>query len=102
MEEIKQLCLNKEEKKLHELMQSTTWQAFYDLDYGGLPGGVFTAACPPEALHSLENGLVLHCLNQLFDYIVTNTVKVRLDDIVQKWTLYLKQFHMESYMAAYP
>ena len=51
-------------------MQYDTWQAFFDIDYGGLPGGVFTAACPPEALHSLELGLITHCLKELFDEIL--------------------------------
>ena len=66
-------------------MQSTTWLSFYDIDYGGSPGGVFTAACPPEALHSLENGLVLHCLKQLFDSILSDSNKCQLDLIVQNW-----------------
>ena len=33
MEEMKQLCRNKDEKRLHELMQSPNWQAFFDIDY---------------------------------------------------------------------
>ena len=64
MEDVMQMCRDKDEKRLDELMQSFSWQAFFDIDYGGSPGGVFTAACPPEALHSLENGLVLHCLKE--------------------------------------
>lgn len=56
--DIKQMCLNKDEEQLESLMQSVNYQAFYDIEYGGSPGGVFTAACPPEALHSFENGLV--------------------------------------------
>ena len=35
-------------------MQTTNWLPFFDIDYGGLDGGVFTAACLPEALHLLE------------------------------------------------
>src|SRR5688572_31640280 len=64
--------------------------------------GVFTAACPPEALHSLENGLVLHCLKQLFEEILTEPVRANLDNIVQQWLKYPKQCHMKSYMAAFP
>jgi hypothetical protein len=70
MDDIKQMCLNKDEEQLESLMQSVNYQAFFDIDYGGSPGGVFPAACPPEALHSLENGLMLHCLNQLFKEIL--------------------------------
>lgn len=56
------LCKNIIHKELDALIQAGNWQAFYDIDYGGLPGGVFTTACPPEALHSLKNGLINHFL----------------------------------------
>jgi hypothetical protein len=102
MEDIRQLCLNKDEDKLESMLQSVNYQAFYDIDYGGSPGGVFTAACPPEALHSLENGLVLHCLKQLFEEILGQPARANLDDIVQQWLNHPKQCHMKSYMAAFP
>jgi hypothetical protein len=88
MEDIKQLCANNETKKLHSLMQYKCWQAFFDIDYGGLPGGVFTAACPPEALHSLENGLINHCLIQLFDQVITKLTQRKFDEVVQEWASY--------------
>ena len=98
-----QMCRNKDEEWLDELMQSYNWQAFFDIDYGGLPGGVFTAACPPEALHYLENGLVLHCLKQLFDPSILGVpAKAKLDELVQGWTKFPKQQHMKSYMAEFP
>ena len=84
MEDIKQLCLNKDEEKLNLLLQSVNYQAFFDVDYGGSSGGVFTAACPPDALHSLENGIVLHCLKQLFEKILGEAARTNLDDIVQQ------------------
>src|SRR6476620_6209090 len=84
------------------MLQSPNWQALYDIDYGGSPGGVFTAACPPEALHSLENGLVLHCLKQLFDKNLGETARADLDNLVQQWHTYPKQCHMKSFMAAFP
>ena len=102
LDDIKQMCLNKDEEQLESLMQSVNYQAFFDVDYGGSPGGVFTAACPPEALHSLENGLVLHCLNQLFKEILGQPAKASLNDIVQQWLTYPKQCYMKSYMAAFP
>ena len=43
---------------LHSLHQAPCWNPFFDVCYGGNPGGIFTAACPAEALHALENGLV--------------------------------------------
>jgi hypothetical protein len=48
---------------------------FYMCYGGNAAGGIFTAACPAEALHALENGLFLHslkavlggCLNHQLD-----------------------------------
>ena len=51
-------------------MQTTNWLAFFDINYRNLDGGVFTAACSPKALQSLENGLIHHCLKKLFKIIV--------------------------------
>ena len=83
-------------------MQYKAWQAFCDIDYGGSPGGVFTAACPPESLHSLENGLMIHCLKQLFDHVLTAATEKKFDAVVQQWALYPKQHHMTSYYKDYP
>ena len=102
MDEMKQLCVDKDSKKLHDLMQYPTWQAFYDINYDGLPGGVFTAACPPEALHSLENGLVLHCLKELFESVMSEKTKTQMDKVVQKWTSYPRQQQMRSSMDSFP
>ena len=102
MDNIIQMYRNMETDKLHDLMQYNTWQAFWDIDYGGSPGGVFTAACPPEALHSLENGLILHCLNELFDNVLPTAVSRRFDAVVQQWLFYPKQKHMKNHMADFP
>ena len=61
----------KEEKydALHDLYQAPHWIAWFDLDYGGNPEGIFSAACPPEALHALENGIYFHVLQELFKVI---------------------------------
>ena len=45
---------------------------------------------------------MLHCLKQLFEEILGRTAKASIDDIVQQWYTYPKQFHMKSYMAAFP
>ena len=70
MDYMMNLSQTKNEEALRNLMQTHNWLAFFDIDYGGSPGGVFTAACPPEALHSLENGLINHCLKELFDNVM--------------------------------
>jgi hypothetical protein len=102
MEDIKQMCINNETKNLHSLMQYKCWQAFFDIDYGGLPGGVFTAACPPEALHSLENGLINHCLIQLFDQVITKLTQRKFDEVVQEWVTHPRQKYMKAYSADFP
>ena len=58
--------------------------AFFDIDYGGLPGGVFTAASPPEALHALENGIMLHALKEVFSTILSPKQCRLIDQLVQK------------------
>ena len=65
---------------LHNLFQNPHWNAWFELDYGGNPEGIFTAACPPKALHALENGIYMLFLKkyfktflpkQLVDYLAT-------------------------------
>jgi len=51
---------------LHNLFQNPHWNAWFELDYGGNPEGIFTAACPPKALHALENGIFMHLLKKFF------------------------------------
>ena len=47
---------------LESIYQAKHWIVWFDLDYGENPKGIFTATCPPEALHALENGIFLHIL----------------------------------------
>jgi len=65
-------------------MQTPSWLAFFDIDYGGLPGGMFTAACSPEALQLLENGLINHCLKELFERFIPKATQQRLYATVQE------------------
>lgn len=102
MEDVKQLYIENNTTALKELLQYNTWQAFFDIDYGGLPGGVFTAACPPEALHLLENGLINHCLKHLFDNLISKPTQQKLDSVVQKWVLFPCQNGMRAYATSFP
>ena len=83
-------------------MQSKQYQAFFDIEYGGSPGGGFTAACPPETLHALENGIILHCLKELFQEILTPAQHCKLDHIVQTWTKLPRQKYLKSNYLQYP
>jgi len=102
MKDIQELVLNQDNERLYDLMQSKHWQAFFNIDYGGEPGGVFTVACPPEALHAIENGIILHCLKQVFGKILTREPNSLLDNVVQAWRRLPKQKHMKGEMAEYP
>ena len=51
---------------LEALYQAPHWNAWFNVDFGGNPEGFITAACPPEALHALENGIFMHLLKVLF------------------------------------
>ena len=62
--------------------------AWFDLDYGGNPEGIFTAACPPEALHALENGIFLYVLKELFAKILNLKTCGHLDAHVYSWNNY--------------
>jgi hypothetical protein len=39
-----------------------TMPGFQPLNYGGCGRGIFSAACPVKALHTLENGLIKESL----------------------------------------
>ena len=66
MNDIRQLYVNGNYKAMEDIYQHPHDLAFFHVDYGGEPGGIFTAAMPIEALHCLENGIISHCLHQLF------------------------------------
>src|SRR5688500_9961037 len=38
------------------------WNAWIDVNYGGDPEGIFSAACLLKALHALENGIFIYLL----------------------------------------
>ena len=83
MQDVMKLVTDKKYEELHNLYQAQHWIAWFDLDYGGNPEGVFTAACPPEALHALENSVFSHMLHELFDVILKSTrVKGMLDQLI--------------------
>ena len=44
--------------------------ARFKVDFGGCPYGIFSAACPVEPLHAVENGLITMCLNILFEELI--------------------------------
>ena len=71
-------------KALYNFYQAPHWIAWFDVDYGGNPEGIFSAACPPEPLHALENGIFKHILVEFFKSILTPKSKGMLDNHVSK------------------
>ena len=93
MQDVMQLVLDHNGSALFDLYQAQHWIAWFDLDYGGNPEGIFTAACPPEALHALENGIFLHVSSELFDEMLNPRTCACLDEHVYRWNNYPGQHY---------
>ena len=96
MKTIQDLVHDNETDKLHEMNQYNVQNAWFDIDFGGCEYGIFSAACPIEGLHALENGLILYCLQVLFTKIGSSTKLGELDKLVKKLTKLPRQ-HYASY-----
>ena len=86
---------NKSEE-LKEMNQYNVQNAWFDVDFGGCPYGIFSAACPVEPLHAIENGIILNCLEILFSKIKTPTKLGELDDLAKKLTELPRQGYVSS------
>lgn len=89
-------------EELKKLYQSTCPNAFFDLDYGNSPFGIFTAACPTEGLHQMEKGLILDCLSELFKNQMSSAMLAELDAIVISWYSLPNQKFTNGSMEVYP
>ena len=69
MKSIQDLVEQDKSKELKAMNQYNVHNAWFDVDFGGCPYGIFSAACPVEPLHALENGLMHNCLEVLFSRI---------------------------------
>jgi hypothetical protein len=81
--------VNKEQwEELEALYQAQLWNPFFDVDYGASPYGIIFAACPPEGLHALEQGIFKHLLNEVLGvYLKPEQIVRLLDRVVQSWVL---------------
>ena len=66
------------------LNQYNVQNASFDIDFGGCPYGIFSAACPVEPLHALENGLITEYIKLLFHKIWSYGYLAELDKLVKK------------------
>jgi hypothetical protein len=71
--------------------QYNVHNGWFDFSYGGCGFGIFSAACPIEPLHSLENGIVPDCLTILFKDEMRPALKAELDSLVKRLTLLPRQ-----------
>ena len=76
---------------LDKFNQYNVYNAWYDVSYGGCRFGIFSAVCPIEPLHSLENGIIPDCLTILFKDEMRSSHKALLDVIVRLLTLLPRQ-----------
>jgi hypothetical protein len=67
MVKIKELVESNNVAALKAISQHNVYSAWFDVGYGGCRYGIFSAACPVEALHAFENGLIPDALHILFD-----------------------------------
>ncbi len=85
MDSIIQLVNNEEWVQLDSLYQAPFWNPFFEVDYGANPYGIFLAACPPEGLHALEQGVFKHLLGEILGVYLKPQQIAILDRVVQSW-----------------
>jgi len=96
METIKTYVTTNDKASLHALNQHNAWSAFFDVDFGGCKFGVFSAAMPIEALHSIENGIMNYVLRVLFDEKLSEKQNAALDRLVKKMVNWSRQFYLSA------
>ncbi len=86
-----QLVKDNRQDILDDFNQYNVHNAWFDVSYGGCRFGIFSAACPIEPLHSLENGIIPDCLTILFKDEMRPALKAELDSLVRRLTLLPRQ-----------
>ena len=81
-----QLVQDNRQDILDQFNQYNVHNAWFDVSYGGCRFGIFSAACPIEPLHSIENGIIPDCLTILFKEEMRAAHKAQLDSIVRRLT----------------
>ena len=91
MKNIQKMVEQNDTDNLRALNQYNVQNAWFDVDFGGCPYGIFSTACPVEPLHALENGLISECIKVLFHKIRSNGDLAELDRLVKKLTTLPRQ-----------
>ena len=82
--------------ELKNLCQYNVENAFFKVDFGSCPYGVFSAAMPIEPLHSLENGLMKDCLEILFEQEMTLKERSEIDYLAKA----MRQWDCQHYLSS--
>lgn len=96
MRKIKKLVSKNDLTRLEKYNQYCVKSIWYELSYGGCKFGVFSAANPTEWLHALDNGLIEHCLNELYNCSLKTEQAVKLDKLVKELSQTPRQRLMTS------
>ena len=91
MDNFQQMVEQNDTEQLKALNQYNVQNAWFDVNFGGCPYGIFSAACPVEPLHALENGLITECIKVLYHKIGSIGELARLDKLVKKLTTLSRQ-----------
>ena len=79
---------------METICQCNVYSAWFDVDFGGCRYGVFSAAMPVEALHSIEGGLIKDVLDILYDEDLLPKYQALLDEQTKKLCRLDKQHYM--------
>jgi hypothetical protein len=81
--DVQQLVRNNDIAALHAMRQRPTNLAFFDVDCGNDPYGIFSMVMT-EPLHSLESGLFPYIMDVLLHHIRGDTNRARLDRLIME------------------
>ncbi len=96
MSTIKGYVQNGDIDKLNKINQYNVNVAWFDVDFGGCDYGIFSAAMPVEALHSLEGGLMEDVLKILFEKDLKPYYQTKLDGLAIKMLQWDKQYYLTA------
>jgi hypothetical protein len=82
LEDVRNLVADQNLDALRQLAQRPTFNAFYDIDCGDDPYGVFSMIMT-EALHALEQGLMPYMMKQLMQQLGPLNVQAELDRLIK-------------------
>ena len=96
MHKVMKLVHNDCTDKLKAMSQHNVHSAWFDIDFGGCPYGIFSAAMPIEALHSMEGGLIKDILQIFFKIDLKDSGCARVDQLISSMCNWDKQHHLHS------